>query len=177
MLGNQRPFGTSNLKMSQNNENSQNNKFNLSPPVIITPCFSTSAIGKPRGLLTGIFDVSKAKDYSRAINVDLAVDLLRDTKHIYNVALEENHGNDTERKSNLTEVIKKARLFVHNYDEVWDRDELKGAIQGILVGSGEFVYVLGSKDTGKSLVIANLQKLNMNNVLVVNLGYGSNILY
>lgn len=46
-------------------------------------------------------------------------------------------------------------------------DELKEAIQGILVGSGEFVYVLGSKNTGKSLVFSNFEKLNLNNVFVV----------
>ena len=46
--------------------------------IIITNCFSTSVIGKMRGLLTGIFDVSKAKDESRTMNVDLAVDLLED---------------------------------------------------------------------------------------------------
>ena len=117
-VGNRRPFGASVLKMSQNNENSQRLKFNLSSPEVITPCFPTSVIGKARGLLTGILDVSNAKDYSRAINVDLAVDLLGDRKHIYNVALEENHGNDTERKSYLTEVIKKAQMFVSNRDEV-----------------------------------------------------------
>ena len=176
VLGNRRPIGASNLKTSLNNENSQRLDFNLSPPVAITPCSSNSAIGKARGLLTGIFDVSKAKDYSRAMNVDLAVDLLGDGKYIYNVALEENHGNDFDRKSNLTEVIKKAQQFVYNDDEVWDRDELKGAIQGILVGGGKFVYLLGSKDTGKSSVIEIMGKLNMNNVFVVNLGYDSNIL-
>ena len=86
-------------------------KFSLSSPEVITLCFPTSVIGKARGLLTGILDVSKAQDYSRAINVDMAVDLLGDRKHIYNVALEENHGNDTERRSNLTEVIKNLKYF------------------------------------------------------------------
>ena len=114
VLGNRRPIGASNLMMSQNNENSYRLELNLSP----CSHHSNSAIGKARGLLTGIFDVSKAKDYSRAINVDLAVDVLGDGKYIYNVALEENHGNDTERKSNLTEVIRKAEIFVRNKDEV-----------------------------------------------------------
>ena len=69
---------------------------------------STSA----RGLLAGINDVREAKDYSRTIEVDLAVDFLRDEKRIYNDALEECDGNATECKIYLTKVIKKARTFM-----------------------------------------------------------------
>ena len=129
-----------------------------------------------RGLLTGILDISKAKDYSRTINIDLAADLLRDTKHVYHVALEETHGNDAERKNYLTEVIKKAKTFMENLDEVLDRDELKSAIQTILLDKGKFVCVLGGKSTGKTLVIKDMEKLNMGNVFVVDLRLkGSNI--
>ena len=138
----------------------------------------TTFSSKPRGLLTGISDVSKAKDYSRTMNVGSAVGLLRDTKHIYNVALDETHGSNADLlKSNLTEVIKKAKVFMRNRDEVRDRDELKSAIQSIHSDVGKFVCVLGGKSTGKSLVIKNVEKLNMNNVFVVDLRLkGSDIL-
>ena len=143
----------------------------------VTPCFSTSEIGNARGLLRGIFDVSNAKDYSRGINVDYAVDLLRDTKHLYNIALEDTLGNATECRNNLTEIVKKANTFMINQDEVWDRDELKRAILNIFSGVGNFVCLLGGKSTGKSLVIRDLEKLNMSSVFVVDLRVkGSNIL-
>lgn len=95
-----------------------------------------------RGLLTGISDVSNSKDYSRTVNVDFAVDLLRDKKRIYNVALEENHGNATECKICLTKVIKKARTFMKSRGQVWDRDELERAIKNILSTDGNFVCLL-----------------------------------
>lgn len=122
-----------------------------------------------RGLLAGIFDVSNAKDYSRTINVDLAVDLLRDKKRIYNIALQENHGNATRCKSYFTAVLKKARTFMKRRHEVWDRDELQVAIQKILSSDGNFVCLFGCKSTGKSLVIESIENRNMGNVFVVNL--------
>lgn len=103
------------------------------------------------------------------MNVDLAVELLRDTEHVYNAASEESHGNYTERKINLTEIIKKAQAFMANRDEVWDRDELKGAIQKFISDRGETVCVLGGQGTGKSLVIENMEKLNMGNVFALDL--------
>ena len=111
------------------------------------------------------------------MNVNLAVELLRDAKHIYNVALGETHDSDTESKNNLTEVIEKARAFMANRDEVWDRDELKSAIQKILLDKGKFICVLGGQGTGKSLVFANMEKLNMGTVFVIDLRVeGINIL-
>jgi hypothetical protein len=65
---------------------------------------------------------------------------------------------------------------------VWDRDELKGAVQDIIARRGEFFCLLGCKSTGKSLVIQHLEKLclegcNMGIVFVVNQRIeGSNIL-
>jgi hypothetical protein len=65
---------------------------------------------------------------------------------------------------------------------VWDRDELKGAVQDIIARRGEFFCLLGGKSTGKSLVIQHLEKLclegcNIGIVFVVNQRIeGSNIL-
>jgi hypothetical protein len=63
-----------------------------------TRCFSASEFGKARGLLTGIFDVDNLKDYSRGISLDDAANLLRDQKHIYNMALADAYGNATDCK-------------------------------------------------------------------------------
>ena len=91
--------------------------------------------------------------------------------------MEETHGNDAECKKYLTEVIKKAKTFMENLDEVWDRDELRSAIHTILLDTGKFFCVLGGKSTGKTLVIKNMEKLNMDNVFVADLRLkGSNIL-
>ena len=138
-----------------------------------TRCFATSGFIKARGLLTGIVDVSNVKDYSREINLDDAADLLRDNKHLHNIALAEAHGNATECKNKIAEIIKTAKIFMANRDEVWDSDELKCALQAIIADRGKLVCLLGGKSTGKSLVIRYLEKLSlkdryMGTVFVVN---------
>jgi hypothetical protein len=119
--------------------------------------------------LTGTVDVSNEKDYSREINLDDAANLLRDRNYINNIALAEAHGNATELKNNLTKIIEKAKIFMANRDEVWDREELKGAIQDIIADCGKFVCLLGGKSTGKSLVLEYLEKRNMGTVFIVDL--------
>jgi hypothetical protein len=64
-----------------------------------------------------------------------------------------------------------------NQDDVWDREELKGAILSTIAGSGRFVCLLGGKSTGKTLVTRYLEKSSLGNVFVVNLRVeGSDIL-
>ena len=123
-----------------------------------TRCFSASGFIKARGLLTGTVDVSNEKDYSREINLDDAANLLRDRNYINNIALAEAHGNATELKNNLTKIIEKAKIFIANRDEVWDREELKGALLQTIEGIGKFVCLLGGKSTGKTLVMKFLEK-------------------
>ena len=134
-----------------------------------TRCFSASGFIKARGLLTGIADVSSVKDYSREINLDDAANLLRDRSHMYNIALAEAQGNATECKNNLTEIIKKATIFMKNRDDVWDREELKDAILSTIAGSGRFVCLLGGKSTGTSLVLTYLENRHMGTVFNVDL--------
>ena len=149
--------------------------FPLRLPVIpTTRCFSTRCFSAPgfveaRGLLTGIVDVSSVKDYSREINLDDAANLLKDRPHIYNIALAEAQGNATECKNNMTEIVKKARKYMANRDEVWDRDELKSALLEFITGCGKFGCLLGGKSTGKSLVLKWLENGNMGTVFIVNL--------
>ena len=123
-----------------------------------TRCFAASEFIKSRGLLTEIVDVSNVKDYSREINLDDAVNLLRDRNYINNIALAEAHGNATELKNNLTKIIEKAKIFMANRDEVWDREELKGALLQTIEDIGNFICLLGGKSTGKTLVIKFLEK-------------------
>lgn len=134
-----------------------------------TRCFSASGFIKARGLLIGIVDVSSVKDYSREINLDDAANLLKDRPHIYNIALAEAQGNATECKNNMTEIIKKASIYMANRDEVWDRDELKSALLEFIAGFGKFGCLLGGKSTGKSLVLKWLENGNMGTVFIVNL--------
>lgn len=129
-----------------------------------TRCSSTSELGRARGLLRGIFDVANVKDYSRRIILEDAVDLLKDTRHIYNIALVDANGNATECNNNLTEIVRKVDTFMHNKDEVLDRDELKGALKGIFADVGVFVCLLGGKHIGNSFVLRNLEKLSMDNL-------------
>jgi hypothetical protein len=48
-----------------------------------------------RGLLSGISDISKAKFYSNNIAIKDSYELLKDTKHIYNICLNNADGNST----------------------------------------------------------------------------------
>ena len=57
-----------------------------------TSSLSTSKHNKTRGLLTDDQNVRCGEDYSREIILKDAVNLLSDTKHIYNVALGEVNG-------------------------------------------------------------------------------------
>ena len=132
-----------------------------------TRCFSASGFIKTTGLLTGIVDVSSVKDYSREINLDDAANLLKDHSHMYNIALAEAQGNATECQNKMTDIIKKAGIFMANRDEVWDRDELKGALLEITAGLGKFGCLLGGKSTGNSLVLRWLKNNNMGTVFVV----------
>lgn len=111
------------------------------------------------------------------MNIDSVVDLLADEKNIYNVALEENHGDATACRSNLTEIFNKAATFLFNDTDIWDREELQEALGEAIQDRGNFVCLLGGKSTGKTLLIKNMEKLNMNNVFRVNLRLeGKNIL-
>ena len=149
--------------------------FPLRLPVIpTTRCFSTRCFSAPgfveaRGLLTGIVDVSSVKDYSREITLDDAANLLEDGPHMYNTALAEAQGNATECKNNMTEIIKKASIYIVNRDEIWDRDELKSALLEFIAGSGKFGCLLGGKSIGTTLVLKWLEKRNMGTVFIVNL--------
>ena len=134
-----------------------------------TRCFSASGFIKARGLLIGIVDVSSVKDYSREINLDDAANLLKDRPHIYNIALAEAQGNATECKNNMIEINKKALKFMVNQDEVWGRDEFKGALLEFIAGSGKFGCLLGGKSIGTTLVLKWLEKRNMGTVFIVNL--------
>ena len=96
----------------------------------------------------------------RERSLDDAANLLRDNTYLHKIALAEAHGNATECKNSDTEIIKKAKIFMANKDEVWDRDELKDAIRAITANRGEFVRLVGGKSTSKTLVIRHLEKLS-----------------
>jgi hypothetical protein len=101
------------------------------------------------------------KVYSTEMNLGDAANLLRDNTYLHKIALAKTHGIATEYKKNITEIIKKADMFIANKDEVWDRDELKGAVQDFIARRGEFVCLLGGISTSKSLVIQHLEKLSL----------------
>lgn len=132
---------------------------------------SSSTIGNARCLLNGISDVSNSKHYAPVIPAHSVLDLLDISpgkNYIYNIALEENNGNATQCKSNLTDVINRAQNFIKNRDEVWGQDQLEGAIQDIVSSEGKFVCLLGGKNTGKSLLIENMTR-RCGKILLVNL--------
>lgn len=65
-------------------------------------------------------------------------------------------------------MINRAQTFIKNRDEVWGQDQLEGAIQEIVSSEGKFVCLLGGKNTGKSLLIENMEQRS-DKILLVNL--------
>ena len=120
------------------------------------------------GLLYGISDVANAVDYSRTMNLKDSADMLKDRKYLHSIV--------TEKEINLPEIISKAKVFIHNQTEIWDRDDLQNALEFVFADESNFVCLLGGKSTGKSLITKNLEQLSMGTIFRVNLRGGSDIL-
>ena len=144
-------------------------------PVIFAHSVPRSECENEGGLLRGIKDVGDAKYYSRSMIINDAAALLKDSGHIYSCALLDANGSVPECKTNIGNIVKEARKFMKSR-LVWDREELQGALKATLAQKGEFVCFLGSKNTGKSLMLNNLGSPNDDSVSVVDLReHGSDI--
>lgn len=147
----------------------------LTIPVIFAHSVPRSECENERGLLSGIKDVGDAKCYSRSMIINDAAALLEDRRHIYSCALLDANGNVSECKTNIRNIVKESRKFMGR-QEVWDREELQSALKATIAQRGKFVCVLGGKNTGKSLILGNVETLNDDSVFVVDLRlYGSDI--
>ena len=129
-----------------------------------------------RGLLAGIPDYKKADYYTNRLNLSEASKLLLDKNFIYNSAL-----NDAkDRKMKIDDYLKNIEINVDSFmneDLVWDRNEVKGVLDGIVRKKGNFVCLLAGKNTGKSLILNDLALRHLRKVFVVDLRvYGGNIL-
>ena len=165
--------------------------FSIFSPSIATASFASNAFlpqirqvkrtlalqqQQRRGL---IFDIdAKAADFfTYALDFNASANLLRNKKHIYNVALESAVKNSTTFEETIYHVVQKAEDFMLS-NELWNR-ELKGALTDIITGNkkgGTFACFLGGKSTGKSLILKEIEAKNFQKVLLINLRGNPDIL-
>ena len=126
-----------------------------------------------RGLLLDV-DVKFADFFTTQLNLHESKELLKDDMCIYNVLMEDVDEKATTVDATLKQIIKKAKSFMQS-NKLWNRDEFQRALKDIFIEKGEFVCVLGGKNTGKSLVMKEMERLKKK-VFVVDLRRNSNIL-
>jgi hypothetical protein len=76
---------------------------------------------------------------------------------MYNICLNNVAGDKTKLEENLKSMSDKAKKFIQS-NEVWDRKELLTSVENIIADEGKFVCILAGKNTGKSLVLLNVEK-------------------
>ena len=136
---------------------------------VVPRLYSLSEVEKARGLLTGFSHVGDATQFSGKIILNDAAGLLKDDKSLYNSALKDANGDIEKLEKNMEEIEKNAEEFIYK-KEVWDRAELKVELNDIISKrGGKFVCELGGKDTGKSLVLKEIEKENLTKVFIVDL--------
>ena len=128
----------------------------------------TNNVAHGKGLLSGIYDITKAKFYSDNISIKSSYELLKDPHHIYNLCLKNSGGNITALDDNLKRISDKAKEFVQS-DEIWNRKQLICSIENIITDKGKFVCLLAGKNTGKSVVLNSIEKRFPEKVYKVNL--------
>jgi len=98
-------------------------------------------------------------------------------KHpIYEAALEDCRGNEIETVKYLNDIKRNAATFICKHDNVWDRKELIDSLNEVQQNTeGDFVCLLGGKNTGKSLLINHVAKMT-NSTIVIDLRTNPDIL-
>jgi hypothetical protein len=129
---------------------------------------STKNVYPHKGLLSGINDINNADFYSDNIALKDSNELLMDTDRIYNICFNNAGKDEKEMDATLKTIIEKINVFIKS-DEVWNRNEFIESIQTVIGKSGMFCCVLGGKNTGKSLVLSEIEKQYPNKVFKVNL--------
>lgn len=86
-------------------------------------------------------------------------------------------GDEEKLNEYLSNILNSSHKFFKS-KRVWDRDELKAMLNDIVgreIG-GTFTCLLGGKSTGKSFVLYDMEKYNLNKMFIVDLRKKSNIL-
>eukprot|EP01036_Dinobryon_divergens_P022094 gene22094-30329_t len=74
----------------------------------------------------------------------------------------------------LEQIVQKAKSFMRS-NQLWNRDKFQRALEDIFIQKGVFACMLGGKNTGKSVVMEKMEKLEKK-VFVVDLRRNSSIL-
>ena len=128
-----------------------------------------------RGLLLNV-DVKTADFFTSELDMNKSVTLLKDVNHIYNVGLNNAVQNAVKFDENLQSIVQRANSFIES-NQLWNRDKLISALERIIkTKGGKFSCVLGGKNTGKSLVLKEMEKRFQDKVLLINLRGKSDIL-
>ena len=129
----------------------------VKPTLLQCKIGESNNVAQSNGLLSGVYDIIKAEIYSGNISIINAYELLKDPNPFYNICLKNAGGNTTMLNENLKSMRDNAENFIQS-DEVWNRKELIASIENIIDGKGKFVCILAGKNTGKSLVLRNVEK-------------------
>ena len=126
-----------------------------------------------RGFLLDV-DEKNADFFTTQLNLNESENLLKDEMCIYNVLIEDVDENATTVDETLERIVQKAKSFMQS-NKLWNRDKFQCTLKDIFNQKGVFACVLGGKNTGKSFVMQEMERLEQN-VFVVNLRRNSNIL-
>lgn len=128
------------------------------------------------GLLQGISSVQKAEYYSSHLHIDKLADKCRDQPNIREVILKDIDGDETKVNEYLSVIANKSALFVKS-KQVFGNENLIEVLNSICNSRGNFVCLVGSKDTGKSTLLLDLEKRNIDKVYYVNMNDARNDIY
>ena len=117
------------------------------------------------GLLSDVEDIPNAKFYSQRMSITDACALLDDTKYIYNIFVEESVRNEL---IDLKNIKNAANKFI-NSNKLWDREEPLSFLEDIIESKGQFICVLAGKNTGKSIILRDLETRFREKVFIVNM--------
>lgn len=128
------------------------------------------------GLLSGISNITSAEYYSNNIQLEKAVQLVKNNRVLYDIVSQECAFNLNNIDEYLESILDKLDIFMGK-NKVFDRAELIDGLENASETTGNFVCLLGGKSTGKSLVLkefAQEEKSNKNVFYVdMRIGYSS----
>lgn len=120
-----------------------------------------------RGLLVNV-DVKTADFFTSDLDLTKSDKLLNDKIYVLMESA------DKKADETLQHILQKADAFMES-NQLWNRDELTSALKSIIYSKGIFACVLGGKNTGKSLVLEEMERLE-DKVFLVDLRRNSDIL-
>eukprot|EP01035_Chromulina_nebulosa_P017047 gene17047-22556_t len=121
------------------------------------------------GLLTSISDISTADYYSNNIVLENAQRLASNDKFLYEAALNDSIASNTDIDSYLNDVYQASNNFIRS-DKLWDRERLISIFKDYITSPpGSFVCVLGGKNTGKSFLLREIERMFPDKVYIVNM--------